>query len=538
MANSLANWQDSLNYKLVNRLTRPIRQPGMMKMAMGQNIINRCDRFLNRVPLLNQQMQRWGNNITFSSNDVPIVYAQPTSLTSERGVESREQSFQPTVSGDKSSVPPIQRKVDSSQASSVHIQNTETSSPSALAHPYPLPGGESGRTEDQNRPELNGDPVKLQAKFSDSQTASANPSQTDFNPRSQFDEGTIINQTTTAEEEIPVISPQTISEELESRAQLPLQAKFSDSQTSSANPSQINTNPRSHLDEATIIPQTVTSDLEIPVVAPQISTEKLINPRSQFDEGTIINQTTTAEEDIPVVSPPTLESRKQLPLQAKFSNSPTASVNPSQINFNPRSRSSLPVVNPSNRLVIPQQTQQNNDGRKKSTSIKDKELIVELPAQEFPVVTVQPLAYPMNLAEEEFRNTPNDQNQLFNISRSQVQQNNSQQNIDILPVVPVTSQVNTSSQTRSSPLPLANKSSNSINQKTHQANQNSLGSNTSNTAAASSPKIIASSSPPTQTFVSARETQPKIDLDAITSKVERKIMRRLVIESERRGKIR
>ena len=342
-------------------------------------------------------MQRWGNNITFSSNDVPIVYAQPISLAQEGGRESREQSFQPTVSGDKSSVPPIQRKVDSSQAMPVQIQNTETSSPRALTHPYPLLGGESGRTEDQNRPELNGDPAKLQAKNSDFPITSANPSQINANPRSQFDEVTIFNQTT------------------------------------------------------------------------------------------------------------------------------SASVNFSQINANPRSRSSLPVVNPSNRLVIPQQTQQNNDDQTKSTSIKDQELMVELPAQGSPKVTVQPLTYP---------------NQLFNISRSQVKQNNSQQNIDILPVVPVTSQVNTSSQTRSSPLPLANKGSNSINQKTHQANQNSLGSNTSNTAAASSPRIIASSSPPTQTFVSARETQPKIDLDTITSKVEKKIMRRLVIESERRGKIR
>lgn len=60
MANSLSNWQDSLNEGLVNRLTRPLRQPGMMKMAMGERIINRCDRFLNRLPLLSQQMQRWG----------------------------------------------------------------------------------------------------------------------------------------------------------------------------------------------------------------------------------------------------------------------------------------------------------------------------------------------------------------------------------------------------------------------------------------------------------------------------------------------
>ncbi|MFK0735057.1 MAG: hypothetical protein ACFKPT_30940 [Gloeotrichia echinulata GP01] len=45
MANSLSNWQDSLDDGLVNRLHRPLRQPGMMNLAMGQRIMNRCDRF-------------------------------------------------------------------------------------------------------------------------------------------------------------------------------------------------------------------------------------------------------------------------------------------------------------------------------------------------------------------------------------------------------------------------------------------------------------------------------------------------------------
>lgn len=58
MTNVSSNWQDSINHMLVNRLTRPLSQPGMMKMAMGQQIINRSDRFLDRVPLLSQQMER------------------------------------------------------------------------------------------------------------------------------------------------------------------------------------------------------------------------------------------------------------------------------------------------------------------------------------------------------------------------------------------------------------------------------------------------------------------------------------------------
>ena len=103
MADVSSNWQDSLNTGLVNRLNRPLNQPGMMKMSMSQRIINRCDRLLNRLPLLGQQMQRWGNVNTAVSQDVPIVYAQPISASNQSSLESTEQNVQPTV-------PVIQRK--------------------------------------------------------------------------------------------------------------------------------------------------------------------------------------------------------------------------------------------------------------------------------------------------------------------------------------------------------------------------------------------------------------------------------------------
>ncbi len=329
--------------------------------------------------------------------------------------------------------------------------------------------------------------------------------------RSQPDEVTIINQTVTAEAEMPLVSPQAISEELESREKLSLQAQSSDAQTTSVNPSQTNSHPRSqsNKDEENVTNQNVSSSSEIPVVSSQILSEKL----TKNEEMSLVHGlTNTVQRPLPII-------------QAKQQNSS-------------HSPSSFSIVNPSDTLVTPKSTQQDNYDPEKSSSINYKKSNGELPAQEFPIVTVQPLTSPINLTKEEVRNKPNYQNQLFNISKSQINQNKSHQNIDPLPIVPVTSQINFSSQTRSSPLPLANNSSvsNSISQKTNQANQNSRGSNTAD--ATSSPRIFASSSPPTQTFVSAMETQPKIDLDAITSQVEKKIMRRLVIESERRGKIR
>ena len=284
-----------------------------------------------------------------------------------------------------------------------------------------------------------------------------------------------------------------------------LQAKFSDSQTTSAHPSQINSNPRSlsNTDEGSIINQNSSSDSEIPVVSPQIISERLTN-----------------NEEMSLAQEFTSNSQQPLPIiQAKQQNSS-------------RSPSSFPIVNPSNTLVTPKPTQQDNYDPEKSSSIKYKKSNGELPAQEFPIVTVQPLTSPINLTDAEVRNKPNYQNQVFNISQSQINQN-----IATLPIVTVTSQVNSSLQTRSTPLPLANNNlvSNSISQKTNLSNQNSRASNTDT---ASSPRVFASPSLPTQTFVSAMETQPKMDLDAITSQVEKKIMRRLVVESKRRGKIR
>jgi hypothetical protein len=59
MENSSLNWQDSLNPRLLQRLVLLGQQPGIIKQDIGQKIIARCDRFLNRLPLLSQYLQRW-----------------------------------------------------------------------------------------------------------------------------------------------------------------------------------------------------------------------------------------------------------------------------------------------------------------------------------------------------------------------------------------------------------------------------------------------------------------------------------------------
>ncbi len=817
MANVSSNWQDSLNPRLVNRLTRPLRQPGMMNMGMSQRIINRCDRFLNRLPLLNQQMQRWGNTNTLSSDDIPIVYAQPVSFVKEQEVGARGHNSPATVSQNQPSVPRIQRKVDDSPDvpvqtynNSINFQNSTNFSSSNFSDETTLSfsdetqinqisnSSESIPTDEittinqtsissEAIPTVSPQPISeeldttteipLQAKFSDTKTASANPSQLNANSPSLSnpDEITSINQTSISSETIPTVSPQTISEELDNTKEIPLQAKFSDSQTSSAtssglntnspslsntdeittinqtsisseamptvssqpiseelnttremplqakvsdsqitsaNPSQLNTNSPSlsNPDEINSINQTSISSESIPRVSPQTISEELntttemplqakfsdtktasanpsqlntnipslsnpdeinsinqtsissetmprVSPQpiseeldttvempiqakfsdsktdsanpsalnvntpslSNTDEITTINQTSISSESIPRVSPQAisekLDNTGEMPLQAKFSDNKTASANPSVLNTNtpslsnpdeittinqtsisseamPRvspqaiseeldtttemplqakfsdnktasakvqefsstsqqtlpiikakktnsslSLSSIPIVNPSDTLVTSKQTQLDNYAAEKSRSINSYNSKIQISSKEFPIVTVQPLTYQINSTKEEDKNTTNNQSQFNNLSKLPINQSNSDQNMTPLPIVPVTSQVHSSLQTQSLPLSLANNTpiSNSISQKLNLSSQNGK---VSNTDASSSPKIIASSSSPTQTFVSAMETQPKIDLDAITSKVERKIMRRLVIERERRGKIR
>ncbi|NEQ37481.1 MAG: hypothetical protein F6K40_14880 [Okeania sp. SIO3I5] len=187
------------------------------------------------------------------------------------------------------------------------------------------------------------------------------------------------------------------------------------------------------------------------------------------------------------------------------------------------------------------QPQQDDNYSTQINSIKQKNLESQISSQKLPIVTTQPLTSQANFTEKKIsfaREEPNYQNQSFNISNSQIKPNNTNQNIYPL-TTPVTSPIN--SKLKSQPLPLyAGKNrplSNSISQQPNLSNQNPIGANTNSS---SSPKIYANPSVPTETSVStmANKSNSKIDIDAIANKVERKLMRRLIIESERRGKSR
>ncbi|MFW9259440.1 hypothetical protein [Nostoc sp. CALU 546] len=470
MAN-LSNWQDSLDEGLVNRLHRPLRQPGMMKMAMSQRIINRCDRFLNRLPLLNQQMQRWGNTNTLSSEPMPIVYAQPVSLAKEQEVENWVNNSLPTVSQVKPLTNVIQRKIDSSQSLPIRtVTNT---------------------THVQNITDLSS------YNFTDDKTQSLTLK-------------TPINKTSISSSEVPVVSPQTIGEQLPKIAEMAL-VDLTNSQTSLPNSAESNLNHPSQLNVDT----TSISSPKIPIVSPQSIAEKLPQTAEMLSSQEFPN--------LPDVTLPIIQAKLQI---------------------DSRSQPSLPIVNELNNLADQQETQADNYGDNIS-SVKHENLISQSSSKQLPIVTAQPLTTQVNLKKQKISfaiNSPTFQNkpattlnkQSVTISTSQINQSNHKQNISPLPIVSVTSPSNSSLKTESLPLPIAKAtpSSKSNSQQSNLPNRNSI----SNTDSSSPPRSFASPVSPTETSVSPIATQSNIDVDAIASQVERKLMRRLVIESERRGK--
>ncbi|MBE8986493.1 hypothetical protein [Nostoc sp. LEGE 12450] len=511
MAN-LSNWQNSLDEGLVNRLHRPLHQPGMMKMAMGQRIINRCDRFLNRLPLLTQQMQRWSNTNSLSSESIPIVYAQPISLAKEQEVENRVHNYLPTVSQVEPSANIIQRKLDYSQSLATKTVNNTI-------------------------------PVQNITEFSNSDVA-------DKTTQSLTLE-TQINKTSISSSEVPVVSAKPIAEQLPKIAEMTL-ADSTNSQTSPLNSAESNLNHPSQ----PILDTTSIFSSEIPVVSPQPIAEQLpktaemtladligsqaslpnsaesnLNHPSQA----ILDNTSIFSSEISVVSPQPIAEQspdtREIPSSQEFTSFPdtTLPIIQAKLQNYSRPQPSLPIVNNLNNLADQQMQADNYAGNLS---------LIKRESQQLPIVTAQPLNPQANLPQQEISfaiNSLSSQNQSekflntqpITVSTSQINQTNHKQNISSLPLVSVTSTSNPSLKAQSLPLPGA--------KTTPSSRSNSQQSNLSNRNLISN---IDSSSPPI-TFaspVSPIANQSNIDVDAIASQVERKLMRRLVIESERRGK--
>jgi hypothetical protein len=132
MENSSLNWQDSLNPQLLQRLVLLGQEPGIIKQNIGQKIINRCDRFLNRLPLLSQYLQRWQGVNEMSVNSIPIVYALPRLQESENTERMTVNQVNYLASNTEKT---IETKVESSQSPLVTINDAQEKRESVTENP-------------------------------------------------------------------------------------------------------------------------------------------------------------------------------------------------------------------------------------------------------------------------------------------------------------------------------------------------------------------------------------------------------------------
>ncbi|MBD2112578.1 MULTISPECIES: hypothetical protein [Cyanophyceae] len=68
-------WQDALNLQLAQRLLRPLIRPGVIPDTLAVAIFERSRQFKQRLSLLHHFQQRWNKQFDLQVPDIPIVYA-------------------------------------------------------------------------------------------------------------------------------------------------------------------------------------------------------------------------------------------------------------------------------------------------------------------------------------------------------------------------------------------------------------------------------------------------------------------------------
>lgn len=122
-------WQDALDSHLTRRLIRPLVQPGVMDGRMARVIIARSQRLNNRLPLLTQ-LQGRGVARNLSPEQIPIVYAQPLSREASTNSASSIPIDMPQPQANKP--PVVQAKFARSNKSSSNITPSLERSPSVV----------------------------------------------------------------------------------------------------------------------------------------------------------------------------------------------------------------------------------------------------------------------------------------------------------------------------------------------------------------------------------------------------------------------
>lgn len=440
MANSSSNWQEAINPQLLVRLVLPLSQGGMIKRGISQKIIDRSDRFLNRLPLLSQQMQRWGSLNHFSSATVPIVYAQNIS----RGTENRHEVNQ------------LNQLVSPQTTSSNSGSNLANISVSNLSSTMPL-----------------------QAKFSNSQGLAADTSPSSDRPSIDMHSDVTENSQ-------------------ESLGEITLQAKFANSESAASAPSLPLVSPRS---SSLLNDQSNQSISDYPVVVPKLRDSGVVQESLILPDNSKV-----FPESLPIAQPKLIDS---VPSWER----PIVNYRRTA-NYLEQSKSPI-FASPSSMINNP-----------RSEAIATNSITTNsLPLPEIPIVSPQS-GSAVNITNFFPKN-------IVNVNQNH-EQNRDLPKPEPLPIVSPSPATNPLKALQNYPL-VQTFAGNTANQSSSSPVISDQGSREI--------KVFASPSPPTETIVSSMPNQPrndphtisKIDVEAIASQVERKLMRRLVVESERRG---
>jgi len=560
--NRVPQWQQSLDPKLVRRLNNPLMKQGVINGRMARRIIERSPDILEKLPLLAQQMQRWSTTIDLESESTPIVYVQHQE---QRSQAVEQQTINPNFASPDSSQGNKQVLIVNAKSIPVDITLSNQDQTTPLVNQRSQ-STELTLTPDNSLPNLpnniSSTPSEsaIQRKIATSDIlpiVNINPEQSSsLNENPQIP---LVQQLTPPISNIekPLVnlpnnisstpSESAIQRKTETTENLPI-VNINPEQSSS-----LNENPQIPLVQQ---PTPTISNIEKPLV-------NLANQISSTPSESPIQRKIATSENLPIVNVNSqqlssfpLNENPQIPLVQQ----PTPTI----------SNIEKPLVNLVNQISSTSEGVSTNTNNKSSPStsvipIIDSSLSKIQPKLENSVVVYsQPIRpklaanEPMLLIEEFKRNNPsvvtNGNKRVEKMTQSTVANAQSK-----LPVVKINSEPSLPEfeSLVLSTSPIAKKKASTLNssQLTPQMNlvtttnynitsspdetliSNNIASNQGIMASTPSPN----SQPPkvnqiNQTSIAGVSRPPQIDVDALADKVERKIMRRLVIESERRGK--
>ncbi|GEM_PF-3301546 len=507
-------WQNAINPQLEKRLIRPLSQPGVINFDMATKVLLRTQHFNNRNPLLKNP--RWSTKKNLNTNNTPIVYAQPSLNNQEENslAISPNTSSSPKTSGKSdlnelsssavavkaekiNSLPPIkssiaqpiiQRKVDTSLSSNISdssnitsLSNTEPNIKEEYNSELPLVEPELKNLDSVNSQQ----PVISQPLNQDNHSNQENINKINL---------TQTNESSTAKpSELPLVktelnNPESVVYQKPAFSQ-PLNQ---DNSSNQENINQISSNP---------INQSQTAKFsELPLVKPELNnSESIITQSSKKDITNLVNINSIND------------NRRSELVEKNTSDLPkvTIEISTSEQLQNNIDKPSLPIIYPHTRTNIDLIKENNINKQLQSNSLSSKN------QKNSNIPVVKPIVKPENNINIYSPSLPKEPLVVLETPKQQTQQN----------FTPLVFPQNNSQ----------GKSESLIDSNAYQHIQHHNNNQNNPNSSQTSPTVVNQWLINNQTSQKPENNQPKIDINAITNQVERKLKRKFMVETERRG---